>query len=58
MEKCHCSGIRFEKVLEKAQIEEKDYREAAKELDVCETCRACKEDLIQFCESHMNLCSA
>ena len=58
MEKCHCSGIKFEEVVETAVSKMMDYREAAKDLDVSETCTACKEDMINFCEKKLGLCPA
>ncbi|MCB1141004.1 MAG: hypothetical protein H7A24_02605 [Leptospiraceae bacterium] len=50
MEKCHCSGVRFEKVIEVARQMGIDYKDAARKLDVSETCRACKDDFTSFCE--------
>ena len=38
MEKCHCSGVRFEKVIEVARQMGIDYKDAARKLDVSETC--------------------
>jgi bacterioferritin-associated ferredoxin len=55
MEKCHCSGVRFEKVVETAKRDCISFREAAKFLDVSETCTACKEYMIDFCEKKMGL---
>jgi hypothetical protein len=53
MEKCHCAGIKFEAVVELCQEQKCHYREAAKKLDVSETCRACEEDLESYCENHL-----
>lgn len=57
MEKCHCSGIRFDKVVEIAKQESIEFLEVAKKLDVSETCTACKEDMITYCESRLKLVS-
>ncbi len=55
MEKCHCSGVRFEKVVETAKKECISFRDAAKSLDVSETCTACRQDMIEFCEVKLGL---
>jgi bacterioferritin-associated ferredoxin len=55
MEKCHCVGIRFEKILEVSQKERCCFWEAAKKLDVSQTCTACKEDLESFYQKIFNL---
>lgn len=57
MEKCHCSGIRFEKIVEIAKQESREFLDVAKKLDVSETCTACKEDMISYCESRLKLVS-
>ena len=55
MEKCHCSGVRFEKIVEIAKQESASFLEVAKQLDVSETCTACKHDMISYCETNLNL---
>jgi bacterioferritin-associated ferredoxin len=55
MEKCHCSGVRFEKVVETARRECISFQAAAKSLDVSETCTACRTDLIEYCEVKLGL---
>ncbi|NBU98761.1 MAG: hypothetical protein EBS19_11225 [Spirochaetia bacterium] len=55
MDKCHCSGVRFEKVVEKAKRESISFQKAAKSLDVSETCTACRMDMIEFCEINLGL---
>ena len=55
MEKCHCSGVRFEKVVETAKRDCISFKTAAKSLDVSETCTACREDMIEYCEDKLGL---
>ena len=55
MEKCHCSGVRFEKVVETARRECISFQTAAKSLGVSETCTACRADLIEYCEVKLGL---
>ncbi len=55
MEKCHCSGVKFEKIVEITKQGSASFLEVAKELDVSETCTACKQDMISYCESNLNL---
>jgi cytidine deaminase len=55
MEKCHCSGVRFEKIVEIAKQESASFLVVAKQLDVSETCTACKQDMISYCETNLNL---
>ena len=55
MDKCHCSGIQFDKIIEICKSESKDYRKVAKSLDISETCTACKEDMVAYCEKKLGL---
>lgn len=55
MEKCHCSGVTFEKIVKVCKEKSKDYREVAKTLQVSEICTACKDDMVAFCEENLGL---
>lgn len=54
MDKCHCSGIKFEKILEEAEKRSTSYKEVAKELKAGHVCTACREDMSMFCENRAN----
>lgn len=53
MEKCHCSGVRFEQIVKVCREQSKDYREIAKNMNVSETCTACREDMVGYCEEKL-----
>lgn len=55
MEKCHCAGVSFQKVWEFSLEKNCHYSEAAKLLDVSETCTACREDLKRYCENRLQV---
>lgn len=55
MEKCHCSGVSFQKVIEICIEKNCHYSEAAKLLDVSETCTACRNDLKEYCENRLRV---
>jgi bacterioferritin-associated ferredoxin len=55
MEKCHCSGVKFEKVVETARRENVSFQTAAKSIDVSETCTACRKDMVEYCEVKLGL---
>ncbi|MFB5650309.1 hypothetical protein ACE5IS_06680 [Leptospira wolffii] len=55
MEKCHCAQITFEKIVETAKQEGKDYREVVQACGAAETCTACKDYLVAYCEQQLQL---
>ncbi|MCE9501487.1 MAG: hypothetical protein K8R21_13455 [Leptospira sp.] len=55
MDKCHCSGISFEKIVDSAKRRNCSYKQVVTELGVADTCTACKIDLEQYCDSRLDL---
>ncbi|EQA35382.1 hypothetical protein LEP1GSC050_3316 [Leptospira broomii serovar Hurstbridge str. 5399] len=58
MEKCHCAQVKFEAIVQTAISEGKDYRDVVKACGAAETCTACKEYLIAYCEDKLQLAPA
>ncbi|TGK11675.1 hypothetical protein EHO61_04860 [Leptospira fluminis] len=55
MEKCHCAQVRFETIVQRAVSEGKDYREVVRSCGAADTCTACKDYLVAYCEERLNL---
>ncbi len=53
MQKCHCSGVSFETIVEIAQKRRCSYMQVSKELGVSKICRACTEHVKTYCESFL-----
>ncbi|PKA17710.1 hypothetical protein [Leptospira haakeii] len=58
MEKCHCAQITFEKIVETAKQQGQDYRDVVKACGAADTCTACTDYLVAYCEQHLQLVSA
>ncbi|MDX1960799.1 MAG: hypothetical protein SFU98_19660 [Leptospiraceae bacterium] len=54
MNKCHCSGTCFSEVVRLTNELKCCFNEAAKLLNVADTCTACKVDLIEYCEKELS----
>ncbi|WP_165778749.1 hypothetical protein [Leptospira perolatii] len=55
MDKCHCAQVSFERIVRTAKSENKDYREVVRECGAADTCTACKDYLVAYCENKLQL---
>jgi hypothetical protein len=55
MEKCHCSNVRFDAVLELSLVKNLPVDQVAEECGVSSICTACKEDFLEFCKKKIVL---
>ncbi|MCB1156105.1 MAG: hypothetical protein H7A25_02295 [Leptospiraceae bacterium] len=53
MDKCHCSNVKFEKVVEMARQKGCSAQAIAEELEISRICTACKDDFNHFCQKHL-----